>query len=162
MKAKFLIVVLAALVLATGTVWAQKGHHNRRAEHKELTTEQVAKKMTDRMKENLSLSDEQVKQVYPICLEQAQAMREHRAERREMAEKSREAMAQQREQMAGRMKAVLTPEQYAQWIECRECPARNVEKAMRIPDITADPVTVLRVWIKSRRKVEIIRRYFRL
>ena len=60
MKAKFLIVVLAALVLATGTVWAQKGHHNRRAEHKELTTEQVAKKMTDRMKENLSLSDEQV------------------------------------------------------------------------------------------------------
>lgn len=99
MKAKFLIVVLAALVLATGTVWAQKGHHNRRAEHKELTTEQVAKKMTDRMKENLSLSDEQVKQVYPICLEQAQAMREHRAERREMAEKSREAMAQQREQM---------------------------------------------------------------
>lgn len=79
MKAKFLIVVLAALVLATGTVWAQKGHHNRRAEHKELTTEQVAKKMTDRMKENLSLSDEQVKQVYPICLEQAQAMREHRA-----------------------------------------------------------------------------------
>ena len=164
MKAKFLIVVLAALVLATGTVWAQKGHHNRRAEHKELTTEQVAKKMTDRMKENLSLSDEQVKQVYPICLEQAQAMREHRAERREMAEKSREAMAQQREQMAGRMKAVLTPEQYAQWIECREsiAPDRHVEKAMRIPDITADPVTVLRVWIKSRQKVEIIRRYFRL
>ena len=112
MKAKFLIVVLAALVLATGTVWAQKGHHNRRAEHKELTTEQVAKKMTDRMKENLSLSDEQVKQVYPICLEQAQAMREHRAERREMAEKSREAMAQQREQ-----------------IECRECPARKVDCA---------------------------------
>lgn len=37
MKAKFLIVVLAALVLATGTVWAQKGHHNRRAEHKELS-----------------------------------------------------------------------------------------------------------------------------
>ena len=164
MKAKFLIVVLAALVLATGTVWAQKGHHNRRAEHKELTTEQVAKKMTDRMKENLSLSDEQVKQVYPICLEQAQAMREHRAERREMAEKSREAMAQQREQMAGRMKAVLTPEQYAQWIppERSIAPDRHVEKAMRIPDITADPVTVLRVWIKSRRKVEIIRRYFRL
>ena len=78
MKAKFLFVVLAALVLATGTVWAQKGHHNRRAEHKELTTEQVAKKMTDRMKENLSLSDEQVKQVYPICLEQAQAMRDGR------------------------------------------------------------------------------------
>ena len=55
--------------------------------------------------------------------------REHRAERREMAEKSREAMAQQREQMAGRMKAVLTPEQYAQWIECRECPARKVDCA---------------------------------
>ena len=29
MKAKFLIVVLAALVLATGTVWAQKGHRER-------------------------------------------------------------------------------------------------------------------------------------
>ena len=85
--------------------------------------------MTDRMKENLSLSDEQVKQVYPICLEQAQAMREHWAERREMAEKSREAMAQQREQMAGRMKAVLTPEQYAQWIECRQCLDRKVDCA---------------------------------
>ena len=34
-------------------------------------------------------------------------------------------------------------------------PDRHVEKAMRIPDITADPVTVLRVWIKSRQKVEI-------
>ena len=30
---------------------------------------------------------------------------------------------------AGRMKAVLTPEQYAQWIECRECPARKVDCA---------------------------------
>lgn len=75
MKAKFLIVVLAALVLATGTVWAQKGHRERSMEQKEISTEQVARRMTDRMKENLSLSDEQVKQVYPICLEQAQAMR---------------------------------------------------------------------------------------
>ncbi|MFR9129781.1 MAG: hypothetical protein ACLVJK_08490 [Alistipes putredinis] len=96
-------------------------------------------------------------------------MREHRAERREMAEKSREAMAQQREQMAGRMKAVLTPEQYAQWIECRECPARKVDcagpacrKGDANPGHHRRPVTVLRVWIKSRRKVEIIRRYFRL
>lgn len=75
-----------------------------------------------------------------------------------MAEKSREAMAQQREQMAGRMKAVLTPEQYAQWIECRvsrpkvDCAGPACRKAMRIPDITADPVTVLRVWIKVGRK----------
>lgn len=122
MKAKFLIVVLAALVLATGTVWAQKGHRERSMEQKEISTEQVARRMTDRMKENLSLSDEQVKQVYPICLEQAQAMREHWAERREMAEKSRE-------QMAGRMKAVLTPEQYAQWIECRQCLDRKVDCA---------------------------------
>ena len=129
MKAKFLIVAMTVLTLATGTVWAQKGHRERSMEQKEISTEQVARRMTDRMKENLSLTDEQVKQVYPICLEQAQAMKEHRAERREMAEKSREAMAQQREQMAGRMKAVLTPEQYAQWIECRECPARKVDCA---------------------------------
>lgn len=125
MKAKFLIVVLATLVLATGTVWAQKGRHNRRAEHKELTTEQVAKKMANRMKEDLSLTDEQASQVYPICLEQAQVMREHRAGRREMAEKSREAMAQQCERMAGRMKAVLTPEQYARWDGWRQCPDRK-------------------------------------
>lgn len=129
MKAKFLIVAMTVLTLATGTVWAQKGHRERSMEQKEISTEQVARRMTDRMKENLSLTDEQVKQVYPICLEQAQAMKEHRAERREMAEKSREAMAAQREQMVGKMKAVLTPEQYAQWIECRECPARKVDCA---------------------------------
>lgn len=86
-----------------------------------------------------------------------------------MAEKSREAMAQQREQMAGRMKAVLTPNSMPNGsnadsvsTERSIAPDRHVEKAMRIPDITADPVTVLRVWIKSRQKVEIIRRYFRL
>lgn len=78
MKAKFLIVAMTVLTLATGTVWAQKGHRERSMEQKEISTEQVARRMTDRMKENLSLSDEQVKQVYPICLEQAQAMREHR------------------------------------------------------------------------------------
>lgn len=127
MKAKFLIVAMTVLTLATGTVWAQKGHRERSMEQKEISTEQVARRMTDRMKENLSLTDEQVKQVYPICLEQAQAMREHRAERREMAEKSREAMAQQREQMVGKMKAVLTPEQYAQWIECRQCLDRKAD-----------------------------------
>ena len=65
MKAKFLIVVLAALVLATGTVWAQKGHRERSMEQKEISTEQVARRMTDRMKENLSLSDEQVKTGLP-------------------------------------------------------------------------------------------------
>ena len=43
MKAKFLIVVLAALVLATGTVWAQKGHRERSMEQKEISTEQVAR-----------------------------------------------------------------------------------------------------------------------
>lgn len=127
MKAKFLIVAMTVLTLATGTVWAQKGHRERSMEQKEISTEQVARRMTDRMKENLSLTDEQVKQVYPICLEQAQAMKEHRAERREMAEKSREAMAAQREQMVGKMKAVLTPEQYAQWIECRQCPDRKAD-----------------------------------
>ena len=129
MKAKFLIVAMTVLTLATGTVWAQKGHRERSMEQKEISTEQVARRMTDRMKENLSLTDEQVKQVYPICLEQAQAMKEHRAERREMAEKSREAMAAQREQMVGKMKAVLTPEQYAQWIECRQCLDRKVDCA---------------------------------
>lgn len=81
MKAKFLIVAMTVLTLATGTVWAQKGHRERSMEQKEISTEQVARRMTDRMKENLSLTDEQVKQVYPICLEQAQAMKEHRAER---------------------------------------------------------------------------------
>ena len=127
MKAKFLIVAMTVLTLATGTVWAQKGHRERSMEQKEISTEQVARRMTDRMKENLSLTDEQVKQVYPICPEQAQAMKEHRAERREMAEKSREAMAAQREQMVGKMKAVLTPEQYAQWIECRQCLDRKAD-----------------------------------
>lgn len=127
MKAKFLIVAMTVLTLATGTVWAQKGHRERSMEQKEISTEQVARRMTDRMKENLSLTDEQVKQVYPICLEQAQAMKEHRAERREMAEKSREAMAAQRGQMVGKMKAVLTPEQYAQWIECRQCLDRKAD-----------------------------------
>ena len=127
MKAKFLIVAMTVLTLATGTVWAQRGHRERSMEQKEISTEQVARRMTDRMKENLSLTDEQVKQVYPICLEQAQAMKEHRAERREMAEKSREAMAAQREQMVGKMKAVLTPEQYAQWIECRQCLDRKAD-----------------------------------
>ena len=66
---------------------------------------------------------------FPRTIPQAQAMKEHRAERREMAEKSREAMAAQREQMVGKMKAVLTPEQYAQWIECRQCLDRKVDCA---------------------------------
>ena len=41
---------------------------------------------------------------------------------------------------------------------------RPLDDVAQFPRVARErgPVTVLRVWIKSRRKVEIIRRYFRL
>lgn len=70
------------------------------------TAEQMAQRQTERLTQKLSLTDDQAKQVYALCLEQGRQM---------------EAMQQQartaRQADDAKMKSILTAEQYAQWTQ---------------------------------------------
>ncbi len=97
---KIIFMALVALGLgATTTASAQQPENRQRP-----TDEQIAKYVTDRIAEDLCLNEAQAKEVYGLQLEQAKR-----------ASALREAMIKEREEMANKMKGILTPEQYAKW-----------------------------------------------
>lgn len=124
MKTKILILALAAMTMTMSTAWAQKCQKECAAQKcktecttqkcekkcgdcKEFTPEQRAQKMTDRMTKELSLTEAQAKQIHTLFLERTEQVKEHR-----------EAMKQMKTDRAAKMKAILTPEQYAKWEQC--------------------------------------------
>lgn len=97
---KNIFAVMAAVCMMIGTgVCAQNMQHRSRMMKDRPTVEQMAQRQTDRMKEKLSLTDEQAKQVYAYNLQQIKEMR----------------AARQAE--AAKMKSILTPEQFEKWQE---------------------------------------------
>lgn len=103
MKKRIFAAAMALCLLAGTNAFAQNQKKGRT--HKEIqTVEQMAQRKTDRMKEKLNLSEEQTKQVYEFNLQEIKQM-----------QSMREQMRAARQAEAEKMKAILTPEQYAQW-----------------------------------------------
>lgn len=103
MKKRIFAAAMALCLLAGTNAFAQNQKKGRM--HKEIqTVEQMAQRKTDRMKEKLNLSEEQTKQVYDFNLQEIKQM-----------QSMREQMRAARQAEAEKMKAILTPEQYAQW-----------------------------------------------
>lgn len=101
---KRIFAAVAALCLMAGTgAFAQNGKQAR-GMREMPTAEQMARRQTDRLKEKLSLTDAQEKQVYEYNLQQIKEM-----------QAQRERMRAARQAEAQKMKTILTPEQYAQW-----------------------------------------------
>jgi len=100
------ILIIAVLVGAT-FVQAQA----QRRGNQEVNPEQFAEKMTERMAENLNLTEEQKVQVHALHLKEAQKRKASWEERRA----ARETMKAEREAFQEKMAAVLTPEQKEAW-----------------------------------------------
>lgn len=111
MKKIIVAVVMTALFTLPAIAQQQKAHH---------TPEEKATKMTEKMAENLDLTDDQKEAVYNANLEMARTMEEDR----KAARKSREAQ----------LKEILSEEQYAKVKEDRSNfrkKARHHHKEMR-------------------------------
>ena len=121
------IVLLLAVVLMSGIAMAQgqgRGGQNGNTDPKAR-----AEQMTERMTKDLSLTDAQKQKVLELNLAQAEQFAANRPEKpadkadRNSAEakEAREKMRQEREAAAtaydAKLKAILTPEQYAKYTE---------------------------------------------
>ncbi|MDE6570555.1 MAG: DUF4890 domain-containing protein [Alistipes sp.] len=105
---KNIFAVAAALCLLIGTgasAQNQNGHQSRMMKERP-TAEQMAQRKADRLKEKLTLTDAQTKQVYELNLQQIKDM-----------QAQREQMRAARQAETNKMKSILTPEQFAKWQE---------------------------------------------
>lgn len=101
-------ILVTALVLGITTIVAQP-----RGGQREFNPEDMAKRQTERLDEELDLSKDQEKKVYEISLEAGKKMGELRGQMRDGGFQSvRDEMGEIREQQNEKMKKVLTE---AQW-----------------------------------------------
>ncbi len=127
---KILVLAVAALVMAAASANAQPPKPHRDTQQRP-TPEQMAQKMTAKLTNALKLTPEQEKEVYAVQLEQMKKTAAHR-----------DAMRKERQSEAGKMKGILTAEQYNAWQEMsgprphhgrdcnakqcpQQCPAKN-------------------------------------
>lgn len=105
---KSIFAVAMSLCLLVGTNAFARMQHNR-GPRGAVSIEQRANMKTERLQQQLGLSDEQAAKVYTVQLEQ---MRQQQALRRQM-QALRQAEAEQ-------MKAVLSAEQFELWIQSQQ------------------------------------------
>lgn len=99
------MMILALPMLCINVAFAQE--ENGPEGEPNMTPEQIAEKKTARMKEELSLTADQEKQIYDINLAHATQMKQYREEMRILKEKTKA----EKESTRTKIKAVLTPEQ---------------------------------------------------
>lgn len=87
-----------------------------------MNPEEMAKRRTEQMAEQLGLSKEQQEKVYQLNLQQMEQMAKMRHERKERKEsdkadreKRMNELRAKQEQHAAQMKEILSEEQYAKW-----------------------------------------------
>ena len=108
MKKKIFAAVTALCLMAGTSVFAQQ-QNKPDAPKERPTAEQMAQRKTDRMTEQLKLTEAQAKQVYAINLAQIKEM----IAQREKMEAARKAEAE-------KMKSILTTEQFMQWSQMQQ------------------------------------------
>ena len=108
MKKKMFAAVTALCLMAGTSVFAQQ-QNKPDAPKERPTAEQMAQRKTDRMTEQLKLTEAQAKQVYAINLAQIKEM----IAQREKMEAARKAEAE-------KMKSILTTEQFMQWSQMQQ------------------------------------------
>lgn len=101
------LLMIAIIFSLSFTAFAQRG------QQREMSTpEQKAERMTNRMAEQVDLSEEQKKEIYNINLQNAQ-------NRQVEMEARRAEMEAKRAEMKSQIEAVLTPDQKEKWEEVR-------------------------------------------
>lgn len=108
------LLIIAMMFSLSFAAFAQRG------QQREMPTpEKMAEMMTNRMAENLELSEDQKKKIYEIHLENAKKRQVERDARRTEMESKRQEMTAQRQKQNDQIEAVLTPEQKAKYAEMK-------------------------------------------
>lgn len=111
---KFLFSLVLALVTLGANAQAFGGGRP------QMNPEDMAKRQVDRIKEACQTSDEQTKQIYDLVLAQQKQMMAQMDSIRQAGGQfqfNREEFQARREAMNEKIKAILTPEQYAKYEE---------------------------------------------
>lgn len=113
-------VLLFALITLSNVTFAQN------EERSNKTPEEKATKMADRMKQNLSLTDVQHKQVYDIFLTKIQDRRSNKEKYQSMDKESRKQLHKQnREEMTKKFEGILNSDQITKFKELKEKHKQN-------------------------------------
>ena len=116
--------VLALLLFAsTISVMAQK------SQAKEMTSEERAEKISQKMKADLGLNEEQYKDILSLNQENALKREAKRDDMKKEIEAKREALKAEKKAYNEDMKAILTTEQYVKYLESSN--SRNMESRRR-------------------------------
>lgn len=108
MKKMIMAVVATVCLMAGMTAFAQQPNGGKMSEERH-TPEQMAQRQTERMTENLKLTEAQAKEVYALKLSQIKEMQSQRQE-----------SMQGHKDDAEKMQKILTPEQLAQYKQMRQ------------------------------------------
>lgn len=113
MKKILMIAVIFSLSLAA---YGQRG-----GVQKEMSSpEERAERMTNRMEEQLGLSEDQKQKIYQINLQNAQSRDVEMENRRDEAKQRRENRQHQMQEQNKEIETILTPEQVEKWGEIRD------------------------------------------
>lgn len=110
MKIKTLMITIAVLLL--NIVLLSGFAHSQQNEKVKKTPEEFAQKRADRMKQSLSLSDAQYKQVYDLFLKKGQERKSNKEKYKDMDKTARkELRTQNRENFQKQLQGILNKEQ---------------------------------------------------
>ncbi len=110
-----ILVIVFITVIYTGTSYSQNNKWSGK------TPEEKASMMADRMKQNLSLSDDQYRQVYNLALEKAKMQSSNREKYKSMDKESRKSMKKQhREDFRKQLESILNQDQISKMKALRE------------------------------------------
>ena len=118
MKKLMTTIVIGLMIAFISPVMAQNKNQDqpKKNEHKKLTAEEKAQKRTDKMKEELGLSDEQVKKVYDINLKHIKEMEAIHKEMKKLHDQAKTT----RDNTKAEFDEVFTDEQKAKAEELRK------------------------------------------
>ena len=118
MKTKNLISICLIILAFAFTLQGAYGQQNKRA-HK--TPEQFAEKVASRMKKNLSLSDDQYKQIYDLALTRAQERVSNKEKYKDMDKETRKQLRiKNKEDFMLQLSGILNQEQMKKFQENME------------------------------------------
>lgn len=107
-----LSILLLAIVSISSNVFAQQNQRSKK------TPEEMATKMADRMKSNLSLSDDQYKQVYDLALTRSKNRISNKEMYKSMDKETRkQTKMKHREEFMAQLSGILNPDQMKKFQE---------------------------------------------
>lgn len=115
-KSLGLMLLISAFTFSAGSIYSQNDDSPRK-ERKKRTPEEVAEKRSNKLKDVLSLTNDQHKQIYNIILSQATEMKSVWESSKDDPDKTarREKMKSIRDNYRSQISAVLTSEQQQLW-----------------------------------------------